>query len=199
MRVSHRPALGALAGLGLSTGLGLLLAVTSSAAPPNLSIVATDAVVGQAIQATAQLSESPNASGEISFEVFGPGDPDCSGPALSPALAAVPVTGEGEYPSGEFTPPEAGIYHWSAHYSGDLENPAADSTCSAASAVSKASPELTGAASAGAVNTAIHDEATVTGGFSPTGEVVFRIYGPGDAACLKVLVREAAKIGRAHV
>jgi hypothetical protein len=194
MRVSHRPALGALAGVGISTGLGLLLAVTSSAAPPSLSIVANDAVIGQTIQATAQLSESPNASGEISFEVFGPGDPTCSGPALSPAPAAVPVTGENEYLSGEFTPPEAGVYHWSAHYSGDLENPAVDSTCSAASTVSKASPGLAGTASAGAVNTGIHDEATVTGGFSPTGEVIFRIYGPADIACLTPLETDSVPL-----
>ncbi len=188
MRVPHRPALGALAGAGIATGLGLLLAVASSAAPPTLSVVAGDAVIGQTIQATAQLAESPGAEGEISFEVFGPGDPTCSGPALSPAPASAPVSGEGEYLSGEFTPPEAGVYHWSAHYSGDeLGNSAVDSTCSASSTVGKAGPGLTGSASAGVVNTGIHDEATVTGGFSPTGEVIFRVYGPGDTACLTPL------------
>jgi hypothetical protein len=98
------------------------------------------------------------------------------------------VSGEGDYLSGEFTPPEAGVYHWSAHYSGDeLGNSPVDSTCSASSTVGKASPGLTGSASAGVVNTGIHDEATVTGGFSPTGEVIFRIYGPGDTACLTPL------------
>ena len=196
MRVSQRPALGALAGVGISTGLGLLLAVTSSAAPPSLSIVAGDAVVGQTIQATAQLTEteSPSPSGKISFEVFGPDDPSCFGPALSPAPAAASVSGEGEYTSGEFTPPEAGVYRWSAHYSDDSENPVADSTCSAASTVSKASPELTGTASAGVVNTGIHDEATVTGGFSPTGEVIFRIYGPADTACLTPLETDSAPL-----
>jgi hypothetical protein len=188
MRASHRPALGALAGAAIATVLGLLLAVASSAAPPTLSIVADDAVVGQTIQATAQLSESPGAEGEISFEVFGPGDPFCLGPALSPAPASASVSGEGEYLSGEFTPPEAGVYHWSAHYSGDeVGNPAADSTCSASSTVGKASPGLTGSASAGIVNTGIHDEASVTGGFSPTGEVIFRVYAPGDTACLTPL------------
>jgi hypothetical protein len=171
----------------------LLLAVTSSAAPPTLSVAASDAVVGQTIHATAQLSEteSPNPSGEISFEVFGPGDSDCSGPALTPAPASVSVSGEGEYTSGEFAPPEAGVYRWIAHYSGDLENAAADSTCSAVSTVGKATPGLTGSASSGVVNTEIHDEATVTGGFSPTGEVIFRVYGPTDAACLTPLETDA--------
>ncbi len=194
MWVSHRPALAALTGVGVAMALGLLLAVTSSAAPPNLSIVATDAVIGQTIQATAQLSESPDAEGEISFEVFGPGDPTCSGPALSPAPTSASVNGEGEYASGEFTPSAAGVYHWSAHYSGDLENPAAESICSATSTVSKASPGLTGTASAGVVNTAIHDEATVTGGFSPTGEVTFRVYGPADTTCLTPLETDAVSL-----
>jgi len=198
MRMSHRSAFGALAGAGLSTGLGLLLAVTSSAAPPSLSIVATDAVIGQTTQATAQLSESPNAEGEISFEVFGPDDPTCSGLALSPAPTSVSVNGEGEYSSGEFTPPEAGVYSWSAHYSGDLENPAADSTCSAVSTVGKESPDLTATASDGVVNTGIHDEATVTGGFSPTGEVVFRVYGPADATCLTPLETDAVPLDGGH-
>jgi hypothetical protein len=197
MRVSHRPALGALAGFGISTCLGLL-AVTSSAAPPSLSIGATDAVIGQTIRATARLSESPNASGEISFDVFGPGDPTCSGPALSPAPAGVTVSGEDDYLSGEFTPPEAGVYHWSARYSGDVENPGAESTCSATSAVSKASPGLAGTASAGVINTGIHDEATVTGGFSPTGEVIFRVYGPADAACLTPLETDSVLLQGAH-
>ncbi len=191
---SRRSAFGALAGAGLSTGLCLLLAVASSAAPPSLSIVATDAVIGQTIQATAQLSESPNAEGEISFEVFGPNDPTCSGPALSPTPASASVNGEGEYLSGEFTPPEAGVYHWSAHYSGDLANPAADSTCSAISTVGKESPDLTATASDGVVNSGIHDEATVTGGFSPTGEVIFRVYGPADATCLTPLETDAVPL-----
>ena len=195
MWLSHRSTLGALAA-GLSIGLGLLLAVTSSAAPPNLSVVATDAVIGDTIQATAQLSESPT-EGEISFEVFGPDDPTCIGPALSPAPASAPVSGEDEYTSGEFTPPEAGTYHWRAHYSGDLEE--ADSDCSAISVVGKESPGLTGTASAGGlVNTAIHDEATVTGGFSPTGEVIFRVYGPADATCLTPLETDAVQLDGDH-
>ncbi len=172
-----------LAAIGASTCLGLLFAGASSGAPPSLSLTATDAVIGQTIQATAELSESPDASGEISFEVFGPGDLTCSGPALTPAPASASVSGEGEYASGEFTPPAAGAYSWSAHYSGDLENDPASSICSAVSTVGKASPGLTGIASSGTVNTAIHDEATISGGFSPGGEVTFRLYGPTDTDC----------------
>ena len=144
IRISRRGTLGGLAGAAIATALGLLLTVAAPADPPRLTVTATDAVVGQAIHATAELSESPNASGEISFEVFGPGDEDCSGPELTPAPASASVAGEGAYASGDITPPAAGTYYWSAHYSGDSENPPADSTCLAISSVGKASPSLSG-------------------------------------------------------
>jgi hypothetical protein len=183
IRLSRRGTLGGLACAVLAAALALFFTVAAPADSPNLTLTATDAVVGGQIHATADLAETPNASGGISFEVFGPGDEDCSGPALNPAPAPASVTGEGEYASGEITPPSAGTYYWSAHYSGDLENPPAESTCSAISSVGKASPGLTGSASSGAVGTAIHDKATVTGGFSPTGEVTFSVYGPTDTDC----------------
>jgi hypothetical protein len=198
MWISRRGTLGGLTGAVVAIALGLLLTVAAPADPPPLTITATDAVVGQAIHATAGLSESPNASGEISFEVFGPGDETCSGPELTPAPASASVNGEGEYASGNITPPTAGTYYWSAHYSGDLENPPAESTCSAISSVGKASPGLTGNASAGAVGTAIHDDATVTGGFSPTGEVTFSVYGPADTNCSTPLKTAAVPLQGGH-
>src|SRR4029077_13427146 len=141
-RISHRAALAGLAGTGIATGLGLLLAAISPAAGSSLSVAATDAVVGQTIHATAQLSESPGASGEISFEVFGPGDSTCSDSELTPVPASASVAGEGQYSEGKLPRPSAGTYSWSAHYSGDLENPPANSICSAISTVGKASPGL---------------------------------------------------------
>jgi len=189
---------GAWAGATVATAFGLLLTAAAPADPPRFDVAATDATVGQAIHASAELAESPNASGEISFEVFGPGDPTCSGPALVPAPESATVSGEGEYASGEITPPTAGAYYWSAHYSGDSENPPADSTCSAISSVGKASPGLTGSASDGAVGAAIHDEATVAGGFSPAGEVTFSVYGPEDSGCTTPLETAAAPIQGGH-
>jgi hypothetical protein len=169
-----------------------MLAATASGAPPSLGLAATDALVGQAIHANAQLSESPGASGEISFEVFGPGDPNCSGPALTPTPASAAVTGEGEYSSGDFTPPNAGDYRWSAHYSGDDENLPADSFCSAVSAVAKASPTVAGVASSAViVGSPISDVATLSGGFTPGGQLLFRAYGPGDTSCTGEVKYEA--------
>ncbi len=169
------------AGAAIATALSLLLAVTAPAAPPTLTLLATDAVIGQTIDATADLSEGPTASGEISFEVFGPDDPTCVGPALEDSQA--PVSGEGQYASANFTPTTAGLYRWSARYSGDEENPAAEAPCAALSTVTKASPGLAGSAGSGVVGTAIHDEVTLTGGFSPGGEVTFSVFAPADTDC----------------
>jgi hypothetical protein len=194
MRGAPQTLRAALACAAVLAAIGLLLAVSSSADPPNLTLTAGDVTVGEATHATAELLESPTATGEISFGVFGPSDPTCAGSPLAPAPAPATVSGEGEYDSGDFTPEEAGTYHWSAHYSGDENNPPADATCSAVSNVAKASPGLTAAASDGTVGTAIHDEATVSGGFSPTGEVVFRVFAPGDSGCLTPLHTGAVAI-----
>jgi hypothetical protein len=164
-----------------AAALGLLLFANAAAAAPVLTVGATDAVIGGKIQATADLSASPNASGEISFEVFAADDPTCSEPPLDQSTVA--VSGEAQYLSDEFDPPAPGTYNWSAHYSGDGENEPADSVCSVGSKVTKATPSLTGSASDGVVGTAIHDEVTLSEGFSPTGEVTFSVFAPSDATC----------------
>ena len=51
-------------------------------------------------------------------------------------------------------------------------------------AFTKATPTLSTNASADTtVGSPIHDSATLAGGFSPTGSITFRVYGPDDAAC----------------
>lgn len=169
------------AGAAVATALVLFFAVSAPAAPPTLIVEATDVVIGESIHATAELTESPDASGEISFEVFAADDPDCEGTALAQSSAT--VGGEGEYESEDFEPTVAGDYHWTARYSGDEANEPAESACEAISAVSKASPELAGNATSGVVGGAIHDEVTLTGGFSAGGNVTFSVYGPGDTGC----------------
>jgi hypothetical protein len=180
-------------GAVVATALGLLFSVSAPAAPPTLTVEATDAVIGEAIRATAELAESPGASGEISLEVFASDDPTCTGPALD--QSSVTVNGEGEYNSKNFKPTIAGDYYWTARYSGDEGgNEPAEAICAATSTVAKASPEMTGNASSGVVGTAIHDEVTLTGGFSPGGEVTFAVYGPKDTNCETPLETSAATV-----
>ena len=82
--------------------------------------------LGDPISDTATLSgTSPQpdgdpAGGTITFNVYGPDDADCSGDPVF--TATVDVSGDGDYPSGDFTPTEAGTYRWIASYSGDSPN-----------------------------------------------------------------------------
>src|SRR5690349_24916382 len=99
----------------LATVVGLLLSVSAPAAPPSLVVQGSATVIGADIHATADLSESPGAEGEISFELFG--SDDCTGTAL--AQSSTTVSGEGEYLSEDFEPPAAGSYYWTVRYSGD--------------------------------------------------------------------------------
>jgi hypothetical protein len=165
----------------VATAMTLVVLVTASAAAAAaISLQATDATVGGQIGVTAHLSEAPAASGEISFQVFGPDDPACT-TALLPAPASAVVAGEGDYASGTFTADAAGAYHWSAQYSGDLVNPPAESPCSAISQVAKASPTLTVGASNATVGRVIHAEATLGGDFEAGGEVTFSLF--ATSAC----------------
>lgn len=179
-----------MAGAVVATALVFSLSAIAPAAPPTLTVEATDAVIGGAVHATASLTESPSAEGEISFEVFA--SATCAGPALD--QSSVTVNGEGEYNSKNFKPTTAGDYYWTASYSGDEANEPAESPCAAISTVAKASPEMTGNATSGTVGTAIHDEVTLTGGFSPGGEVTFSVYGPSDTTCETALDTSTATI-----
>ena len=169
-------------GAVVATALGLLFSVSAPAAPPTLTLEATDAVIGGSIHATAELAESPGATGEISFEVFASDDPTCEGPALEQSAAT--VSEEGEYESEDFDPTVVDDYYWTASYSGDGENEPAEAICAATSSVTKASPNLTATAtSTVVVGGTITDQATLSGGFSPSGEVTFKVYPPADTTC----------------
>jgi hypothetical protein len=179
------------AGAAVATALCLFLSVNAPAAPPSLTVEATDTVIGGTVHATAELAESPEASGEISFEVFASDDPTCERTALDQSSAT--VEGEGEYASEDVEPPAVGPYYWTARYSGDGVNEPAESICAATSNVSKASPGLAATAtSTVVVGSTIADQATLSGGFSPGGQIVFRAYGPDDATCGDTPTYEAA-------
>jgi uncharacterized repeat protein (TIGR01451 family) len=80
----------------------------------------------------------------------------------------------------------AGTYHWTATYNGDANNSSASSTCASEPVdVGKASPAVatTPNPASATVGADLNDTAQVTGGFNPTGDVTFSLYGPADATC----------------
>ncbi|MHB8576033.1 MAG: hypothetical protein ACYDCQ_11965, partial [Dehalococcoidia bacterium] len=91
-------------------------------ATPTLTTAASAGVtISAAISDTATLAGGFAPTGTITFTAFGPANPTCAGaPAFT--SAAIPVAGNGAYPSGNFTPIAPGTYLFVASYSGDVNN-----------------------------------------------------------------------------
>ena len=129
---------------------------------------------------TAVLSGGYFPTGSIVFMVTGPGGfsytqtDSVSGNGTYTASTSLPTTGT-----------VAGTYTWTAHYVGDANNNAANDQGGPAErvAVAPTSPTLLTTASPaltlGATPPTLSDSAVLSGGFNPTGNVVFTLTGPG--------------------
>ncbi|MGE5375997.1 MAG: hypothetical protein ACM3XO_13145, partial [Bacteroidota bacterium] len=142
------------------------------------------AVVGDKLNDSATLSGGNNPTGNIVFNLYGPGDLTCAGPAVY--NQTVPLSGSGASTSPGFTSNAVGTYRWTAHYSGDTYNNPADSGCQAELVtVGPAKPTITTVASptTGTVGQTltVGDTASLVGGYNPSGSVTFTLY--SDAAC----------------
>jgi hypothetical protein len=75
------------------------------------------------------LSGGFNPTGTVTFSLYGPGDPTCSGTAAY--TEQVSVSGNGTYATtnSTFNATNEGTWRWSSTYSGDNNNTSANSTC----------------------------------------------------------------------
>jgi hypothetical protein len=103
-----------------------------AAATTTLStqVPSSGVTLGGALSDTATLSGGAAPTGTITFKLYGPNDATCTNAAIF--TSTVPVSGNGPYASGSFTPTIAGTYRWIATYSGDPNNAATANTCNAA-------------------------------------------------------------------
>ena len=157
----------------------------AKAAPTLTPSATTNAVVGGPIADAATLAGGHAPTGTITFRVYGPGNASCTGGAAQTLTAGVD-SGNDNYGSGNFTTSQAGVYRWTAAYSGDANNDPASSPCNAASqtsTVARATPTLSTNASDGVHGGTISDTATIAGGHAPAGTIRFRAYGPDDVNC----------------
>jgi hypothetical protein len=142
--------------------------------------------IGSPISDTATLGgATSNAGGTITFHLFS--NSTCTS-EINTGLSPVPVNGNGDYGSGNFTPTAAGTYYWTANYSGDVNNAAASTSCgdaNEASVVGKASPSINTSPnpSSGTIGVVLNDSAALANGFNPTGSIVFKLFGPDNATC----------------
>jgi hypothetical protein len=157
-------------------------AVTVDKASPTISTTpSAGGVIGVALNDTATLSGGYSPTGTVTFKLFPPSDPTCSGAAVyTDADATAPYA-----TSPGFVSNAVGVWHWTADYAGDLNNNPASSACAAeAVTVTKASPTISTTPSAGGViGVTLNDTATLSGGYSPTGTVTFKLFPPSDPAC----------------
>ncbi|MGI8778285.1 MAG: hypothetical protein ACR2LJ_13100 [Acidimicrobiales bacterium] len=163
--------------------------VTIAKATPVITTNATaSAPLNGPINDSAILSQGSLPTGTIVFTLFDRLDVNCTGLPIFTS-PAVPVAGNGTYTSAAISPSVAGTYRWIATYSGDAINNGAATLCNdpgEQSIVIQATPQLTTTASPTVgIGGAVHDTATLTGGTSPTGTIVFTLFGPDDATCAR--------------
>jgi hypothetical protein len=99
---------------------------------PTLSTVASPGVQagsGATLTDTATLTGGKAPTGSITFLLFPPSDPTCSGKVVD-AKSTVTVVDPNPTVSQPFAPTTPGTYHWIAVYSGDAHNGASNGACS---------------------------------------------------------------------
>jgi hypothetical protein len=104
------------------------------AQPAVVATATATAPLGSAITAVGSVTGGDHPTGTMTFALFGPSDPTATGTPVY--TSTVPVTGNGPYPSGPFTPVEPGDHHWVVSYSGDAGNASASSANGAAGSIS---------------------------------------------------------------
>jgi uncharacterized repeat protein (TIGR01451 family) len=163
-----------------------------SPADPSIATAASSAVTlgttAPTLSDSAVLSGGYFPTGSITFMLTGPG-----GFSYTQTDA---VNGNGTYTASTLLPTTAvvaGTYTWTAHYSGDANNNAADDQGGVAeqTLVSPASPTVVTTASPTTVTLTpgtitspplLTDSAVLSGGYFPTGSIVFTLTGPGGFA-----------------
>ena len=86
------------------------------------------AEVGATLQDSAELSGGDAPTGMITFNLYPPGDSQCTGSPVH--TEEVSVSGNGSYSTSEgFVATQVGTYNWTADYSGDANNSPATSSC----------------------------------------------------------------------
>ena len=140
--------------------------------------------LGTAVNDSSTLSAATaDAGGTVHYQVFS--DSDCQTFVFDAGTKAVTNGVPGD--SDAFTINLSGTYYWQADYSGDAKNSAASSACNLEVVTVAANIPTISTSAEETVNIggAIHDSATLAGGFNPTGSITFKVWGnetcAGDA------------------
>ena len=150
----------------------------------------TSGSTGDLLNDSANLQGGSNydGTGTITFNLYGPDDPTCSGDPVYSEMVTADHNGNDYATSNTtVTADEAGTWNWTADFSGDGNNDPANSACGDESVVITASPTIvtTPSETSGSVGDLLNDSADLEGGsnYDGTGEITFNLYGPDDPTC----------------
>ncbi len=142
--------------------------------------------IGAILNDSAVLSGGNNPGGKITFKLFPPTDVVCIGTPVFTQDVNVDH-GNGSYATNStFASNMAGTWNWTADYSGDANNAPVSSPCkSEMVTIDQARPALDTVPQpgTGTVGDYLNDTANLSGGYSPTGSILFSLYPPSDAVC----------------
>ena len=156
--------------------------VIAQATPTIATTPSAGGQVGISVSDTATLSGAFNPTGTVTFDLFAPTSPGCTGDPLSTSTNTLSA---GSATSDTFPTTVVGTYHWVATYNGDVNNAAVTSLCGDESVViAQATPTIATTPSAGGEDgTPVSDTATLSGAFNPTGTVTFDLFAPTSPGC----------------
>jgi Putative Ig domain len=161
--------------------------VTVGTATPGLSTTpGSGGAVGSAVlNDSATLSGGLDPTGTVTFDLYAPSQSNCTGTA--DYTDTVTVSGDGDYSTSNAAAADSvGVWNWTASYSGDSNNSSASSSCGSESVtVTGSGPTLSTTPSAGGTydSAVLNDSATLSGGSSPTGSIIFDLYSPSQSNC----------------
>ncbi|MGH2935182.1 MAG: hypothetical protein ACRDL2_11825 [Gaiellaceae bacterium] len=160
----------------------------TSASPTTSLPVGSGAISDSAI--LSGLSAYYLNAGTLTFKLYGPEANSTTCSTLIHTTTVNVTSGNGTYPDPWTYTPTAvggGYYNWLVSYSGSDQNTAVTGSCGGSSEsvhVVKSTPTLSTQASDPVTlgsGAAIHDTATLGGGYSPAGSITFKLY--ANSAC----------------
>ena len=176
---------------GVQSGNGVVTITYLSKASPSISTsqLPTSASVGSSIADVATVSGGDSPSGTVTFNLYN--NPSATG---TPLFTDTESLSGGSATSAGYSPLVTGTDYWVATYNGDANNDAVSSGAASAPVtigsapvtIGKASPSISVQAlpsdtAGGAISTSFVS-ATLASGFSPTGTITFRVFGPQPSA-----------------
>ena len=100
--------------------------VVNKLTPSIVTLASADVIVGSDISDTATVSGGLNPSGTVTFNLYGPTDPNCAG---NPIATSTTALAGGTATSDPYTTLAIGTYRWIATYNGDANNVSVHGDC----------------------------------------------------------------------